>query len=1175
MDFCHLHTHTEYSLLDGTAGIKKLVTRVKELGMTSCAITDHGNMFGVCDFWRECKAQGIHPVIGCEVYMAPRSRNDKVHEIDNKINHLILLAENQKGYSNLIYLVSMANIEGFYYKPRIDFELLKEHSEGLIVLSACLAGEIPQALLNDDYEKAKKIALKYAAVFGKDNYFIEIQDHGLPEQKKIIPDLLKLADEVGLGLVATNDIHYLRKEDAKYQDVLMCIQTNKTIYEEDRMKFGTNEFYLKSAEEMNELFSYANGAIENTVKIAQRCNVEFDFKTRHLPSFIMPEPDNRDPYDYLCSLCDAGMKRCYGDNQSKELRARLEYELSVIKKMGFVDYFLIVSDFVNYAKTHDVMVGPGRGSAAGSVVSYTLGITAIDPIRYNLIFERFLNPERVSMPDIDIDFAPEGRKKIIDYVVEKYGADQVAQIVTFGTMKARLAIRDVGRALDIPYADVDAIAKMIPKDLDMTIEKALDISRELKLRYESDPQTKELIDTSRALEGLPRHTSTHAAGVVITGEPMVEYLPLVVNKDNFITTQFTKDTVENLGLLKMDFLGLNNLTVIATAGRIIEKTRGIEFNIENIDYDNKKVFELIANGNTDGVFQLESSGMTNFMTELRPDCLEDIVAGIALYRPGPMDQIPRYIENKKHPEKITYRHPLLENILDVTYGCIVYQEQVMEIVRVLGGYSLGMADMMRRIISKKKTEQMKEERQKFIYGSADGSLKGCIGNGIDEKTAIAIFDEISDFASYAFNKSHAVAYAFVAYQTAYLKAVYPIEFMAALISCTDDTVKINRYIVNCASMGIRLLPPDVNKSEDTFTIEGNNIRFGLSAVKNVGRGLMIKLTNERNNNGTYKSFADFVERMAGSDMNKRALEALIYAGAFDSMGIRRSQLIAVYESTVDSFARNAQENIAGQMSLLDNDASSDIVFPDTEEFDKMTLLRYEKQATGMYFSGNPIDFYAAKIANITDTNIGMILEANEQDSTSDIQTARDNASLGDGQRVVVCGVIEEMRKQTTKSNRMMGFATIEDAYGSIVCLFFQNAYDKYAGVLSEGNAIVVRGKISVKEDAAPEIIADSAELLDQARENPEHGRNRDRAGSVRVGNAKAKKLYIRMEKTEDDAFSRITEALAPYNGNTEVVVYFADTGKRCSVPRRYYFNNVPSSLADIKKIFGEENVRVN
>ena len=1051
MQFCHLHTHTEYSLLDGEASIKKLVARVKELGMDSCAITDHGSMYGVVDFYREAKSQGIHPVIGCEVYMAPRSRFDKVHDIDNKTSHLILLAENQKGYKNLIKLVSAGYIDGFYYKPRIDFEMLKEHSEGIIALSACIAGEVPKALLRGDYDEAKKIALKYAEVLGKDNYFLEIQDHGLSEQKRIIPDMLRLSEETGIGLVATNDIHYLKKEDAKYQDVLMCIQMEKKVDDPDRMKFETEEFYIKSPEEMTSLFEYVPQAIENTEKIAKRCNVDFDFGTRHLPAYAVP--DGKDAFEYLRELCQSGLEKRYSP-VSDELQKRLDYELGVIKSMGFVDYFLIVWDFIHFAKNNGVMVGPGRGSAAGSIVAYSLGITTVDPIKYGLIFERFLNPERVSMPDIDIDFAPNGRQKIIDYVVEKYGEGQVAQIITFGTMKAKLAIRDVGRALDIPYAEVDKVAKLVPFDLKMTISKALDISTELHALYENDPQIKELLDTSMALEGLPRHASTHAAGVVITSEPIVNYVPLQLNSENFIATQFTKDTVENLGLLKMDFLGLRNLTVIENAVKIIKRTRGIDLNMDEIDYDCKEVYELISSGNTDGVFQLESAGMQSFMQELKPDTLEDVIAGIALYRPGPMEQIPRYIKSKKNPKTIKYKHPLLKNILDVTYGCMVYQEQVLEIVRTLAGYSLGKADSMRRVISKKKADQMVIERKNFIYGSDDGDIPGCIKNGIDEQTAISIFDEINDFANYAFNKSHAAAYAFVTYQTAYLKTFYPVEYMASLISSIDDLDKINHYIANCKEMGIDRLPPDVNKSEDTFTVENNSIRFGLSAVKNVGRAMILNLVNERKNNGEFKTFSDFIDRMAGQDMNKRALEGLISCGAFDSMGVKRSQLLAVYEKALDGTARAARDNVAGQMSLFDTiEEQSEMQFPNIDELDKKTMLKMEKQSTGLYFSGHPMEEYTDKIKKLTKYNISDVLTSVHKDEDGNYHAVE--GGLKDGDMMIICAAIASRKNKTTRSNAQMAFLNVEDVYGSVECIVFPKVLNEFSPLLQEDNLVAI------------------------------------------------------------------------------------------------------------------------
>lgn len=1154
MQFCHLHTHTEYSLLDGEASIKKLVARVKELGMDSCAITDHGSMYGVVDFYREAKSQGIHPVIGCEVYMAPRSRFEKVHDIDNKTSHLILLAENQRGYKNLIKLVSAGYIDGFYYKPRIDFEMLKEHSEGIIALSACIAGEVPKALLRGDYDEAKKIALKYAEVLGKDNYFLEIQDHGLSEQKRIIPDMLRLSEETGIGLVATNDIHYLKKEDAKYQDVLMCIQMEKKVDDPDRMKFETEEFYIKSPEEMTSLFEYVPQAIENTEKIAKRCNVDFDFGTRHLPAYAVP--DGKDAFEYLRELCQSGLEKRYSP-VSDELQKRLDYELGVIKSMGFVDYFLIVWDFIHFAKNNGVMVGPGRGSAAGSIVAYSLGITTVDPIKYGLIFERFLNPERVSMPDIDIDFAPNGRQKIIDYVVEKYGEGQVAQIITFGTMKAKLAIRDVGRALDIPYAEVDKVAKLVPFDLKMTISKALDISTELHALYENDPQIKELLDTSMALEGLPRHASTHAAGVVITSEPIVNYVPLQLNSENFITTQFTKDTVENLGLLKMDFLGLRNLTVIENAVKLIKRTRGIDLNMDEIDYDCKEVYELISSGNTDGVFQLESAGMQSFMQELKPDTLEDVIAGIALYRPGPMEQIPRYIKSKKNPQTIQYKHPLLKNILDVTYGCMVYQEQVLEIVRTLAGYSLGKADSMRRVISKKKADQMVIERKNFIYGSDDGDIPGCIKNGIDEQTAISIFDEINDFANYAFNKSHAAAYAFVTYQTAYLKTFYPVEYMASLISSIDDLDKINHYIANCKEMGIDRLPPDVNKSEDTFTVENNSIRFGLSAVKNVGRAMILNLVNERKNNGEFKNFSDFIDRMAGQDMNKRALEGLISCGAFDSMGVKRSQLLAVYEKALDGTARAARDNVAGQMSLFDTiEEQSEMQFPNIDELDKKTMLKMEKQSTGLYFSGHPMEEYTDKIKKLTKYNISDVLTSVHKDEDGNYHAVE--GGLQDGDMMIICAAIASRKNKTTRSNAQMAFLNVEDVYGSVECIVFPKVLNEFSTLLQEDNLVAIACRLSIREDEAPKILMQSVQLLDEAL----------------MAKKEPKRLYIQLETRNDENLKNVEKYLSPYQGDMEVRLFFKDTRKMSSVPRRLWFNGTENAIYDLKNIFGEDNVKI-
>lgn len=1163
MEFCHLHTHTEYSLLDGASEITKLVKRVKELGMTACAITDHGCMYGAVDFYRACKAEGIRPVIGCEVYMAPGSRFDKVHGIDNKTSHLILLAKNQTGYKNLIYLVSMGYIEGFYYKPRIDFELLKEHSEGLIALSACIAGEVPKRLISDDYEGAKKIAEKYIDVFGKENYYIEIQDHGLAEQKRIMPQLIKLSKELGVGLVATNDAHYILKSDAKYQDVLMCIQMEKTVDDPDRMKFETDEFYIKSPEEMAELFSFVPEAVTNTQKIAEQCNVEFDFDTRHLPAFDIPE--GKTAFGYLKELCENGLYEQY-ENVTDDLKQRLDYELGVIESMGFVDYFLIVWDFIRYARSAGVMVGPGRGSAAGSLVSYCLRITSIDPIKYTLIFERFLNPERVSMPDIDIDFAPEGRQKVIDYVVGKYGEKNVAQIVTFGTMKAKLAIRDVGRTLNMPYADVDRVAKLVPNELNITIDRAMEISKELKSAYENDPKVKELIDTSKALEGLPRHASTHAAGVVITSEPIVNYLPLTLNKDNFVTTQFTKDTVENLGLLKMDFLGLRNLTVIENAVKIIEKTTGTKIDLNNIDYNRKEVFELIASGNTDGVFQMESAGMQSFMQELKPDSLEDIIAGIALYRPGPMEQIPRYIHNKKHPDEVTYKHPLLEQTLNVTYGCMVYQEQVLEIVRNLAGYSLGKADSMRRVISKKKAEAMKVERRNFIYGSDDGDIPGCIKNGIDEQTAIAIFDEINDFANYAFNKSHAAAYAFVCYQTAYLKTFYPVEFMASLISSIDDMDKINHYIANCRDMNIDRLPPDVNKSGTSFTVEGHGIRFGMGAVKNVGHAVIERIVEERERNGLYKSFSDFLDRTAGFEMNKRALENLIYCGAFDSMGVKRSQLLAVYERALEGMSRNAKDNIAGQMSLFDTiEEPEEMKFPNIPELEKKQLLKFEKQSIGMYFSGHPMEEYTEIAKNITRHTIGDILNSVQKDEDGNYIHAE--GGLKDEESVTVCAAVASRKNKITRSNSQMAFAVLEDTFGSIECIIFPKILGMYSSILQEDAIICVKGRVSLREDEEPKLIAETIEPIETAMLiNNERREVKSKTQPQR--------LYIKLNSKTTEALKLVEESLAPYQGETEVRLFFEDTKQMSAVPRRLWFNNTISAIEDLKNIFGADNVKV-
>ena len=1153
MEFCHLHTHTEYSLLDGAARISELILRAKEYGMKHLAITDHGAMYGVVEFYKEAKKQGINPVIGCEVYVASRTRFDKTHEYDSKYSHLILLAENTVGYKNLIKIVSCGFTEGFYYKPRVDFELLKEHHEGLIVLSACLAGEIPGLLMNDNYDGAKAVAQKYIDVFGKDNYFIEIQDHGIREQKMINPLLIKLAKELGVGIVATNDVHYVKREDAEAQDVLMCIQMDRTVDDPDRMKFETDQFYLKSPQEMEELFAYIPEALENTVKIASRCHVDFDFKTRHLPSYAVP--DGKDAYEYLRELCFSGLNKRYKD-PGEELFQRLEYELNVIKTMGFVDYFLIVWDFIHFARNNDVMVGPGRGSAAGSLVSYTLEITSIDPIKYNLIFERFLNPERISMPDIDVDFAPEGRQKVINYVVEKYGKDCVSQIITFGTLKAKLVIRDVGRALNIPYAEVDKIAKAVPNDLNITIDKALEISKDLREMYEQDARIKKLIDTARSLEGLPRHKSTHAAGIVITQEPTVNYIPMQVNED-VVTTQFVKDTVEELGLLKMDFLGLRNLTIIENAVKIIEKTRGIHIDMSSIDYEIPEVYQTITSGNTDGVFQLESPGMKSFMQELKPDKLEDLIAGISLYRPGPMDSIPTYVYNKNHPDKVKYKHKLLENILNVTYGCIVYQEQVMEIVRVLAGYSLGGADLVRRIMSKKKMDKMEIERKKFIYGEKDDKgnyiVEGCINRGVDEQTAIAIFDEMYDFAKYAFNKSHAAAYAYVCYQTAYLKTFYPVEFMASLISSVDDTDKVNEYIANSKAMGIELCPPDINKSSDSFTVEGNAIRFGLSAIKNVGRGFIQKLVAERETNGDFVSFSDFVTRMTGKDINKRAIESMIMCGTFDSLGIKRSQLIRVFENAIDNEANTQRGTISGQLTLFDNDAPSEIVFPEIEEFDKKTLLKMEKQTIGIYLSGNPMEEYEEKIKLIAPYNISTIL--NSVEKTDDGVYKAVSGGIADGQNIRICAVITNRKNKTTRNNSQMAFLKLEDSFGVVEVLVFPKILTQYSAVLQEENIIVADAKLSLREDEEPKLLLEKAVLLDSV--NPPK---------------KGPMLFIKIPKRDNTILEKYKKIAERYLGEVPVCLYFANENQRLTAPKNLCVNTSDEAISALKAEFGEDNV---
>lgn len=1069
--FVHLHVHTEFSLLDGANRIGPLVERVKELGMDAIAITDHGSMFGVIDFYKACKKAGIKPILGCEVYTAARTRFDKDARLDSDQGHLILLAKNNIGYKNLMKIVSAAYTEGFYYKPRVDVELLRKFSEGLICLSACLGGDVPNALLNNQYDKAKKIAIQFNEIFGQGNFYLELQHNGIEEQKIVNQGILKLSKETGIPLVATNDVHYLKRQDARAQEILMCIQTLKTIEDEERMQFETDELYLKPPEVMKEQFNYCEEAIINSVKIAQMCNVEIEFGNLHLPEFIVP--DNGDAFEYLKEQCLKGFKKRYGDRI--ELLQRLDYELSTIKSMGFVDYFLIVWDFIRFAKDNGIMVGPGRGSAAGSIVSYCLEITNVDPIRYNLIFERFLNPERISMPDIDIDFCFERRGEVIDYVVNKYGKDRVAQIITFGTLAARAGIRDVGRALAIPYAEVDKIAKMIPMQIGMNIKKALKINSELQSIYESDARIHELISTAMLLEGMPRHASTHAAGVVISKEPITEYVPLYQTDSN-ISTQFPMNTLEELGLLKMDFLGLRTLTVIRDTINLVEENHGIKIDVDNVDINDPGIYQMISKGDTLGVFQLESSGMTQFMTDLKPSCIEDIIAGISLYRPGPMDQIPKYIKNKKNPEIIKCAHPLLEPILDVTYGCIVYQEQVLQIVRQLGGYSLGRADLVRRAMAKKKMDVMEQERQKFVYGETDKDgnvvIPGAIRNGVDEKTANEIYDEMIDFASYAFNKSHAAGYAVIACQTAYLKYYYPVEFMAALLnSFLGSANKISQYVLECRKMGIDVLPPDINESGERFTVNNGKIRFGLAAVKNVGSTVVKQIIKQRNKKGPFINFPDLCERVDGGELNKRCIESLIKSGAFDSFNVYRSQLMNSYEKIMDNIANTRKMKMEGQLSLFDisSDSSTvpevEISYPDLAEYDSRLLLSMEKDVLGLYISGHPLSEFEEDIKkSVTFYSSDLFVE--EQDT----QTVHN--SISDGSFARIAGLVTDIKTITTKSNQLMAFVTIEDLAGQMEVIVFPNTLEKYGDIIKPELPIWIEGKLSIREDEQPKIIVE-------------------------------------------------------------------------------------------------------
>ena len=1048
MAFAHLHVHTEYSLLDGSNKITEYVNRVKELGMTAAAITDHGVMYGVIDFYRAAKKAGINPILGCEVYVAPGSRFDREQSRgDDRYYHLVLLAENDRGYANLMKLVSRGFVDGYYYKPRVDMEILNQYHEGIIALSACLAGEVQRYLVRGMYEEAKQVAYRYQECFGKGNFFLELQDHGIPEQGIVNQQLMRMHQETGIELVATNDVHYTYAEDAEPHDILLCLQTGKKLSDEDRMRYKGGQYYVKSEEEMRALFSYVPEALENTQKI--------EFGVTKLPKFDVPEGFTS--WEYLNKLCHEGLKARYPTERLPELEEKLEYELGVIQKMGYVDYFLIVWDFIRFARENDIMVGPGRGSAAGSLVAYTLGITQLDPIRYNLLFERFLNPERVSMPDIDVDFCYERRQEVIDYVVRKYGKDRVVQIVTFGTLAARGVVRDVGRVMDLPYATCDNIAKMIPNELGITIDKALNMNPELRGLYESDPEITKLIDMAKRLEGLPRHTSMHAAGVVISQKPVDEYVPLSRGSDGSITTQFTMTTLEELGLLKMDFLGLRTLTVIQDAVKNVKLSNGIDLDMEHIDYNDRAVLDSLCTGKCDGVFQLESAGMKSFMKELKPQSLEDVIAGISLYRPGPMDFIPAYIRGKNHPDSITYDCPQLEPILSPTYGCIVYQEQVMQIVRDLAGYTLGRSDLVRRAMSKKKGDVMARERQNFVYGNEEEGVPGCLANGISEATANKIFDEMTDFAKYAFNKSHAAAYAVVSYQTAYLKYYYPVEFMAALMtSVIDNSNKVAEYIQVCRQMGIRVLPPDINEGVAGFSVSGDSIRYGLSAIKSIGRPVIEAIIVQRKEKGPFRSLKDFIERMAGREVNRRAIENFIKAGAFDGLGGNRRQFMMVYAAILDNVMQEKKHSLEGQMSLFDlvseeEKKTYEIRLPDVEEYQKEELLAMEKEVLGIYVSGHPLEEYEEKWRK----NISHITSDFVRDEETGAVRARD------GERVMVGGMVTAKTVKYTKNNKAMAFLTVEDLYGTVEVIVFPRDNEKYHHLMEEDAKIFVRGRVSL------------------------------------------------------------------------------------------------------------------
>ena len=1150
MAFTHLHTHTEYSLLDGSSKIKELVRRAKDLGMDSLAITDHGVMYGVIDFYRAAKEVGIKPILGCEVYVAPGSRFDRENRENSgdRYYHLILLAENNTGYANLMKIVSKGFVEGFYYKPRIDIELLREYHEGIIALSACLAGEIPKLLARGLYDEAKKKALEYRDIFGEGNFFLELQDHGIFEQKIVNQQLVRLSKETGIDLVVTNDVHYINKEDWEAHDILLCIQTAKKVMDEDRMRYKEGEFYLRSEEEMKEIFPYAPEAIENTQKIADRCNVEIEFGVTKLPEY--PVPENETAVSYLSKLCEEGLKRRYHD-ANDEIWERMRYELGIIEKMGYVDYFLIVWDYIHYAKSHGIAVGPGRGSAAGSIVSYCLGITDIDPLKYQLLFERFLNPERVSMPDIDVDFCYERRQEVINYVVEKYGKDRVCQIVTFGTMAAKGVLRDVGRALDIPYAKCDQIAKLVPKELGITLDLSLKLSKEFREVYESDPEIKNLVDMSRKLEGLPRHSSMHAAGVVISKKEVDEYVPLSRASDGSITTQFTMTTLEELGLLKMDFLGLRTLTVIQNTVDQIERNYGKKLDMLAIDYNDKKVYDAICTGKTEGVFQIESSGMQSFMKELRPESLEDVIAGISLYRPGPMDFIPKYIKGKDHRGEIVYDCPQLESILSPTYGCIVYQEQVMQIVRDLAGYTLGRSDMVRRAMSKKKASVMEKERKNFVYGNEEEGVKGCIANGIKEDVANRIFDEMIDFAKYAFNKSHAACYAYISYQTAYLKYYYPKEFMASLLtSVMDNTTKVSEYILSCRQMGIAILPPDINEGESKFSVAEGGIRFGLSAIKGVGISVSDEIVRIRKEGGEFHSLEDLVERTSNKEVNRRTLENFIKSGAVDSLEGNRNQKLQIVSQVLSNKSKNQKNVISGQMSLFDFATEEDkksfqVQMPEVQELSREQILLFEKETLGIYISGHPLEDYADE------------MEKNVTAKTSDfaIDEESNEAKLSDGQKVIIGGMITSMKKMMTKKMQMMAFVELEDMVGSVEVIVFPKIYEQTKEYLNEEARVYVDGRVQIQEDGVGQLIGEKILPFDQT----------------------GKELWLQYTDKEDFAAreKEMTEILQQaQSGIDGVYIYLKKEHAKKFLGERYLIALTDGLKSRFEEILGQENVKI-